>query len=351
MAVGMDFFALALIAANNNETPLRLLLVRLVLAGLCVGMNIMEGADIGALCSLCIAAFVVFKAFVDSEKSAAIKFIKGAWQVMIIALFTAFIACQTIISLVGTQIHGISGTNQESETKAQHWNWATQWSLPKKETLGIVVPGLFGYKMDTPKDMMPQFQNSFEGGEYWGGIGRDPSLDHFLDTGGEGTPPPGFMRFTGGGNYCGILVILTAAWAVAQAFRRQQSAFSAIQKKFIWFWMLMAIVCLLLAWGRFAPGSHSYDGFMFYSFLYKLPYFSTIRNPIKFLIFLSWAVVILFAYGIHGVSRLYLDSASPRPLSMANLCHDVHRMRGRLAGLLGTKVGFGSIPSESGISE
>ena len=194
----------------------------------------------------------------------------------------------------------------------QHWDWATQWSLPKKETLGLIIPGVFGYKMDTPKDMMPQFQNAYNGGVYWGGVGRDPALDRFLDAGGQGTPPSGFMRFTGGGNYCGILVTLIAAWAIAQSFRRRNSVFTGTQQKFIWFWTAVLAVSLPLAWGRFAPFSKTGDSMMFYGLLYHLPFFSTIRNPAKFLIFLSWALVILFAYGVHALECRHLNRAAPK---------------------------------------
>ena len=133
----------------------------------------------------------------------------SAMRVGAVAIFAGFIAMQTVIALIGSSITGIAGiadTGQNAETKEHHWDWATQWSLPKAETLAIFVPGLFGYKMDTPNNMMPQFQDAYRGGVYWGGIGRDPGLDQFLDAGGTGTPPAGFMRFTGGTNYCGILL-------------------------------------------------------------------------------------------------------------------------------------------------
>ncbi|MEI9866644.1 MAG: hypothetical protein WDN00_19245 [Limisphaerales bacterium] len=140
--------------------------------------------------------------------------------------------CKTVLGLVGTQIQGVVGTGQDAETKAQHWDFVTQWSLPKAETIGLLVPGLFGYKMDTPQNMMPAFQEAYRDGVYWGGVGRDPAIDRFFDSGGTGSPPPGSMRFTGGGNYCGILVALIAAWTIAQSFRRQNSAFTAMQKKY-----------------------------------------------------------------------------------------------------------------------
>ena len=316
ISLGMDFLALALIVANTGATPRHIRWTQLALAGLCVGVNVMEAADIGALYSLIIAAFVFYKAWTEGEGGVVKRALCGASRVTVVAAFAGFIAYQTVISLVGTQIQGVAGTAQNAETKAQHWDWATQWSQPKKETLALVVPGLFGYKMDTPKDMIPALQSAYQGGVYWGGVGRDPGLDRFLDSGAEGTPPSGFMRFTGGGNYCGILVLLIAAWTVAQSFRQKNSPFVETQKRMIWFWALILVISLPLAWGRFAPGSHSSNDFLFYALLYKLPYFSTIRNPTKFLIFLSWAVVILFAYGVHALSRRHLDSAAPKASSL-----------------------------------
>ena len=223
---------------------------------------------------------------------------RGIGQVVIIAAFAGFIALQTVVSLVGSQISGIAGTAQDAETKARNWNWATSWSEPKVETLGLFVPGLFGYRMDTPKDMMEFLQDSYKGGNYWGTVGSDPSLDPYFEGGRKGPTPPGQIRFTGGQNYVGILVALVAAWTVAQSLRRRDSVFAKSQRRLIWFWAVVSIGSLLLAYGRFAP---------FYKFFYLLPYASTIRIPTKFLLVLSVAIVILFAYGIHGLSRRYLE--------------------------------------------
>ena len=304
IAAGMDFFALGLVMSNTAVTPWKIRWTRLALAGLCVGMNVMEAADIGALYSILIAAFVFFKSIADSEETALkeISDRNGVSNVAVISVFAGFIAYQTVIGLVGTAITGIAGTGQDTETKAAHWDFASQWSLPKVETFGLIVPGLFGYKMNTPMDMLPALQNAYRGGEYWGGMGRDPELDRFFDSGWQGTPPPSqFMRQTGGGNYCGILVALIAAWAIAQSFRRQNSPFTGTQKKYVWFWSVALVGSLLLSWGRFAP-------FDYYRHtLYALPYFSTIRSPAKFIILLSWAMVILFGYGIHALSRRYLE--------------------------------------------
>jgi hypothetical protein len=155
--------------------------------------------------------------------------------------------------------------------------------------------------------MMPAFQEAYHGGIYWGGVGRTPALDRYFDGGSQGTEPTGpgiVMRFAGGENYCGILVALIATWTIAQSFRRRNSPFADAQKKIIWFWSAVLFLCLLFAWGRFAP---------FYALLYNLPYFSTIRNPCKFIIFFSWALVILFAYGVHALSQRQLNLAVSKP--------------------------------------
>ena len=298
IAIGMDFFALGLIMANTAETPVLTRWTRLALAGLCVGINVMEAADIGAIFSLFIATFVVFKALNEEGASTFKKISSGILRVAVVAVFAGFIAMQTVTALIGSSITGIAGTGQDVESKAAHWDWATQWSLPKIETLSLFVPGLFGYKMDTPNDMAPALQEAYKGGQYWGGMGRDPAIDRYFDGGRQGAQPPGFMRFSGGGAYAGILVVLIALWTIAQSFRRQGSVFNDLQKRFIWFWLAMLVISLLLAFGRFAP---------FYQLLYMLPYASTIRNPAKFILVFSWVIVILFGYGVNALSRRYLE--------------------------------------------
>ena len=299
IAIGMDFFALGLIVANSAETPALTRWTRLALAGLCVGMNVMEAADIGAIFSVFVAVFVFFKALNEEGAPVVKKICSGIARVAVVAIFAGFLAMQTVLSLVGSSITGIAGTGQDSETKAAHWDWATQWSLPKAETIGLFVPGLFGYKLDTPQNMMPALQDAYKGGNYWGGMGRDPAIDRYFDNGRQGEQPPGFMRFSGGGNYLGILVALLASFAFAQSLRRENSPFTGAQKRFVWFWGIIIILTLLLAWGRFAP--------LFYKMFYALPYASTIRSPAKFLMVFSWAIVILSGYGVHALSRRYLD--------------------------------------------
>ncbi|MDW8311105.1 MAG: hypothetical protein RMK20_17160, partial [Verrucomicrobiales bacterium] len=92
-----------------------------------------------------------------------------------------------------------------------------------------------------------------------------------------------------------------AVWAGVQSLRRERSVFALQTRRWVWFWWVVILISLLLAFGRHAP---------FYQFLYALPYFSTIRNPAKFLHVLSWALVIVFAYGVHALTRCHLQSTA-----------------------------------------
>jgi hypothetical protein len=305
IAAGMVFFALALIVSNTAETPPLVRWVRLALAGMAVGVNVIEAADIGAIFSLFVALFVLVKTLADKVGSIWSKGARAVGSVVVIAVCAGCIATQTVVALVGAQITGIMGTGQDAESKAARFDWATQWSLPKVETLGLCMPGVFGYKMNTPDYMPDYLRDAYQGGIYWGGMGRDPVLDRFFDKGGEGDlPPHSFMRQTGGQNYAGITVILIAAWAIAQSLRRKDSVFVESQRKFIWFWALILFGSVFLAWGRFTP----FD--LYKHTIYALPYFSTIRNPAKFVLVFSLAAVTLFAYGVHGLSQRYLAATA-----------------------------------------
>jgi len=106
------------------------------------------------------------------------------------------------------------------------------------------------------------------------------------------------MRYGGGGAYTGVLVALVALWAVLQSLRKENSVFSPDQRKLLWFLTGLMGVSLLLSFGRFAP---------FYQLFYALPYASTIRNPGKFLHVFQWVLLIIFAHGVYGLSRRYLE--------------------------------------------
>ena len=289
IAAGMSFAALGLVLDESDKLSARRWL-KTALAGFAVGMGVMEAFDIGALYSMAFAAIALYYSLATGEKPLSQRLTLGVARVTVITLFAGFLAAQGVIGLFETQIKGVSGAVQDKESKAARWEWATQWSLPKREALGLVVPGLFGYRMDTP-----------EGGCYWGACGRGAAWDRYFASGRQGPEPQDFIRYAGGGIYAGVLVALVGLWAISQSFRKQDSVFNLEQRKLLWFLTGTMVVCLLLAFGKHAP---------FYQFLYMLPYFSTIRNPAKFIHILSFALMIAFAFGVDGLDRRYISAAA-----------------------------------------
>ncbi len=280
LAWGCVFLALAALVSSS----IRQTWIKLALAGFAVGANVMQGYDMGAIFSLYVAAFAFWLFVIEAPESSVQTWVKAAGKVIVLAAFALFISAQVLSTLINTQIKGVVEAQTVEKNSPENWIRATQWSLPKIEALRVIIPGLYGYRMDTPG-----------GGQYWGGVG---SLDEFPAA-----------RYSGSGEYAGILVVLIAVWAIAQAFRARQSPYSAREKKIIWFWAGAAVISLVFAFGRHAP---------FYQLIYPLPFFSTIRNPIKFMQPFHVAVLILFAYGLEDLCRRCLAAPvnqKPAPVS------------------------------------
>jgi hypothetical protein len=292
IAVGMIFFALAALA--DNSSPRRWL--RVVLAGLAVGMAVTEGADFGAIFSLFVAAFVLYWSWFGGA-SRATNLTFGVGRLALVTICAAVVSAQALSDLVATNVIDVTTPKLGAHTPAERWDWATQWSLPKREALSLVVPGIFGYRTDTP-----------DGGLYWGKIGRDPAWIHFDENGQVGPKPDGFPRYTGSGYYAGVTAVLIALWAALQALRRKNSVFILAERRILWFWLAMGAVSLLLAFGRYAP---------FYGLVYRLPGFSMIRNPVKFLDVVSFSIVVLFSFGVDGLWRRYTQPADSRIAPLA----------------------------------
>lgn len=290
----LGYTAMGLVA-NLRDRPW----LRTILAGLCVGMNVIEAADIGAIFSVFVGSWVVAHAFAQ-EGTFVQRAGRGALRFVLVAGFAGCIATSAITVLVGTAVKGVVGTAQDDQTKAMRWSEATQWSLPKREFVSLFVPGFYGFRMDTPSQLPEWQQKAFADGAYWGFVGRGPEWDSYLaSTDRKGGMPGNFLRYGMGSGYMGMLIWLAAAWAAVQSFRKN-SFFSHGQKLLIWFWLGALVLATGLMFGRHAP---------FYALFYKLPYVSTIRNPAKFMHVFSWAMIIVAGYGLHGLTTLYLERA------------------------------------------
>ena len=102
-------------------------------------------------------------------------------------------------------------------------------------------------------------------------------------------------RHSGSGEYAGIIVVLLAFCAILFALQKRTELYSPTEKRMILFWAGLGLISLLLAFGRHA---------IFYQLIYQLPFFNTMRNTIKFLHPMHFAIIVLCGYGVEGVIRL-----------------------------------------------
>ena len=268
---------LAMLAVAALSTRGKLIWVRCALAGLAIGMGITEGADVGVIFSVVVGCYGIFYSLSNDELGSAGR-LRAVARVVVVPAFALLMAIHIIIALVfNAKVLDAVASQKQMMSPEQRWDWATQWSLPKSETLRVLIPGLHGYRMDTP-----------DGGRYWGAAGRDP---HWEVTG------QGYPRFSGAGEYVGVTVMMLALFACAQALRKKDSLYTPGERRLIGFWATVAVISLLFAWGRFAP---------FYRGVFALPYFSSFRNPIKWTHPLHLALLMLFAYGVQALLRGYL---------------------------------------------
>lgn len=263
------FLALAALSARRAGNPW----MNAALAGLATGMAVVEGADNGVILSLFVGAFVVWQSIAEGKSRP--EGVVRSLRLAVVVPFALFMAMQTLLSLFSVAQQNAVTASADQETKEQKWNFATQWSLPPAETLRVLVPGLYGYRMDSP-----------DGGVYWGRVGEAPGAAEQM------------RRFSGAGEYAGVLVVLLAVFSFSASFAGTR-VFTGGERKMIWFWAAMFLVALVLSWGRFAPG--------FYKLVYSLPYFSSIRNPMKFMHAGHMALMILCGYGLLAIGRRYLE--------------------------------------------
>jgi hypothetical protein len=244
-------------------------------------------------------------------------------------LFALLISCSTLYTLVGTQIKGTADVGQSPEEKKSHWDFTTQWSFPKLETLRLIIPGVFGYRLQE------FITDTNKASAYWGRIAEDPHVDELESSDPQtraraaaslGVQPEiqnvmagnnmaarenivdqikAHMqrRHTGSGDYTGVLVCLLAVFALFNSWRKINSPYSKNDRQAVWFWAIAALVSLVAAWGRYGS---------LYQFIYHLPFLSNIRSPIKFLHPLNICLIILSGYGLEALHRRYMRGAVNR---------------------------------------
>lgn len=293
-ALAFVFVALGWLQAGPGEAGWRRW-ARVALAGFAVGLNVTEGADVGAILSLFVAASVAWEVLANGPRKPA-AWATGALALALVTASAAWVSARAVQSLTGFAIKGVQGMEPGTESAAQRWDYITGWSFPKVETVRLGVAGVYGYLTDTP-----------DGGAYWGAVGPD------------GDPA---RRFSGSGEYAGIVVLVVALWALARSMSSAPgSPFTASERRRIWFWAGAGLVSLMLAWGRFFP---------LFSVVFSLPFLSTIRIPMKYLHVVHVSVLVVFAHGLEGMGRAWM--AGPASVSRPGALDAMRRWWGQAKG-------------------
>jgi hypothetical protein len=325
ISAAMVLVALAVIVSPIIRPPW----VKGALAGLALGMVVMEGFDAGAILSLYVGMFIVFY-FLTAAPNPARGIARTLGMGTLAVLFALLISCSTLYTLVGTQIKGTTDVGQSPEEKQAHWNFITMFSFPKLETLRLVIPGVFGYRLQD------YITDTNKASAYWGKIAQDSRVDELESSNpqtrvraiaslGASSDIQNIMagndtaareqivdkvkgmglqlRHTGSGDYTGVLVCLLAVFALLNSWRKINSPYFKNDRQAVWFWAIAALVSLLAAWGRHGP---------LYQFIYHLPFLSNIRSPIKFLHALNICLIILSGYGLEALHRRYMRGAVNR---------------------------------------
>ncbi len=312
LCVASVFLALAALTSKRGPAW-----ARPVLAGAALGLALMEGFDNGAIFSLYVAAFAVYQAWNREPSETAPpmapgrRLFFGAASTAIVAVVSAVVAGHVLISLIQINITGTVGMGQDKESRANRWAEVTQYgSLPPAETLRAIIPGLYGYRLDTPN-----------GGRYWGRVGSDPDWDAWFDSR-ERDPakaPRATLRHSGAGHYTGVAVVLLAVFAVAQSLRKTGNALTPVERRWVWFWALLVVPSLFFSFGRFSPA---------YRLVYALPYFNSIRLPMKFLHPMNLSLVILCGYGAQALWRGWMQKFTFRNVSALQALKTVFSRKG-----------------------
>src|SRR5690606_16591754 len=103
---GLGYIALGLVA-NLRSCPW----ARIPLAGMAVGMGVIEAADIGAIFSVFVGVWVAVHALVE-DGNLLRRIGMSILRLGVVVVFAVFIAISAVSALVGVAVKGVVGTAQ-----------------------------------------------------------------------------------------------------------------------------------------------------------------------------------------------------------------------------------------------
>ena len=254
--LAFSVLSLALIEKSIRSINLRRSFIFSLLSGLSIGIMMIEQQDVALIAGLFIVPYLVFRLIQKKVK------IKNLGVILIPMILISFsLSGHTILNSYEKNIIDAS-VIQEDEN--QKWNYITQWSMVPNELSDLIALGWSGWNSSHPTE------------PYWGSIGQSPG---YMQTG------KGFLNFRLDNSYIGIIPFGFAILAFFYLWKSEN-------KGLMLFWLISAILALLLALGKYS---------FLYEWFYKLPIVSNIRAPIKFLDNMQLAIGILSGLSVNAL--------------------------------------------------
>jgi hypothetical protein len=234
--------------------------------GIMVGL--LTNADRGAIASLLIAALYLAAFFRSIAKPAMIDFLASLRNLALCVAVASLIALAPLLSLFQSNIVGVKLAG--STDREQTYKLVTQFSLGPAETLTYLVPGFFGWHINHPD------------GPYWGWIGEWPDWpkNH------QGSRNFNYAISTTGT----VATVLALIGALLLVPGRLLGPDGLTERQRFYGRVLLALgfLALILAWGWHTG---------LYRPLFALPLMDKWRNPLKWLEWTNFAMVVLSALG------------------------------------------------------
>ncbi len=230
------------------------------LAGVACGGMFLEQADVATFFAMVLGPYALFALAREHGWDW-----KG-WLKPLLPMGTVAFLVAARALWMATSFYAFETADQPAESKAQVWEYCTQWSWPPEETIEWVAPGFYGWRSGEPT------------GPYWGRLGRSANWE---------TSRQGFPNFKLETLYIGAIPLAFALLGIAIGFKSKGRA-----KADAIFWTAAAVVTFILGCGKFTP---------LYRLFFELPAMSSIRGPVKFMQVTQFALGVLAAYGFSGL--------------------------------------------------
>lgn len=271
-----------------------------ILAGGAIGLMFLEQPDVALFFGFALGSYGLFLAVRQWQANEA--WLKSLGALILMGGVGVLLAASTMLASYASNVKGAA--SMQTESPQEKWDYVTQWSWPPEECIDFIAPGYTGWRSGEPE------------GPYWGRMGRSAGWEQTRQ---------GFMNFKLENTYLGIIPILLALFAMFSALARGKYGGKGVgacrskgingdenqvirpnadtpihpssitsRRAEILFWGCVAVITLLLAFGKFFP---------LYALFYKLPFVNSIRNPNKFLQVFQLALGILAAYGLDGMLK------------------------------------------------